>query len=47
MEAIVSWLISEPFSWFAGTGLAFVLCCIALIAGILIVFCKPLKKIFF
>lgn len=47
MEKIVDWLFfSEPFSFFAGNGFAFMLCCVAAIGAIVIAFNRKLWDIF-
>lgn len=48
MEKIVDWLFfSEPFSFFAGNGVAFILCCAAIAATIVVMSVKSLRKFFF
>lgn len=47
-EKVVEWLAKDPvFSWFDGSGLAFIFCCATLIGACAITFSKKLRNIFF
>lgn len=47
-EKVVEWLAKDPvFSWFDGSGFAFIFCCTTLIGACAITFSKKLRNIFF
>lgn len=47
-EKVVEWLAKDPvFSWFDGSGFAFIFCCVTLIGACAITFSKKLRNIFF